>query len=256
MSGPHVAPLAWPCPLPGGGTAGEWALALETGALETGTLETGAARETGAAHRLLVVPALFDEGNRLRRLTVSTMRYLAAAGIDCFLPDLPGLNESMAQLAIQTPGDWQLAMEGAARHFEATHVLAMRGGALVAPRGRAGHIRQIWHYAPTSGASQLKHMLRARILAAREAGLSETTEALLAQGRTCGLILSGYRLGADFIREMQGLVVAKSPDIVTLDQAMLPGAGLWLRAEPGEDAEQAQMLAAIIHAGIAAEAGA
>ena len=232
---PHLTPLAWPCPLPGGGTAPEWALGLES----------------GSPYRLLVIPALFEEGNRLRRLTVSTMRHLAAAGIDCFLPDLPGLNESLANLAIQTPGDWQLAMEGAQRHFEASHVLAMRGGALVAPRGVPG-----WHYAPSSGASQLRTMLRARILAAREAGRTETQEALITQGRTSGLILSGYTLGADFIREMQGLVVAKGADSVTVDQAMLPGGGLWLRAEPGEDAEQAAILAALIHAGLRAEAGA
>ena len=81
-------------------------------------------------------------------------------------------------------------------------------------------------------------------------------EALITQGRTSGLILSGYTLGADFIREMQGLVVAKGADSVTVDQAMLPGGGLWLRAEPGEDGEQAAILAALIHAGLRAEAGA
>jgi hypothetical protein len=44
--------------------------------------------------RLLIVPALFDEGNRMRRLTVEVMRRLAASGIASVLPDLPGLQES------------------------------------------------------------------------------------------------------------------------------------------------------------------
>ena len=107
--------MEWPCPLPGGGISNELALVADT----------------GGPHRLLIIPALFDEANRMRRFTVEVMRRLAGAGIACFLPDLPGCNESTARLDHQTPADWQLAMAGAARHFAASHVLAIRGGALM-----------------------------------------------------------------------------------------------------------------------------
>lgn len=219
--------IEWPCPLPGGGAAQEMALVCDA---------AGPVRRAS----LLVVPALFDEANKLRRFTVEVMCRLAAADIACVLPDLPGCNESLLPLEEQTPGDWRLAMEGAARHFGCSHVLALRGGALLAPRGLAG-----WHYAPVSGASLLRQLLRARILAAREAGRDETQDSLLALGREQGLELGGYRLGADFVAEFGGLV-ADDAGVQVIRQDMLGGPGLWLRAEPGEDAGQADALAAII----------
>ena len=48
--------------------------------------------DRGRAVRVLILPAWFDEANKLRRFTVGVMRRLDAAGIDCFLPDLPGCN--------------------------------------------------------------------------------------------------------------------------------------------------------------------
>lgn len=199
----------------------------------------------GAACRLLIVPALFDEANRMRRLTVEIMRRLAAAGIDCFLPDLPGCNESTARLDHQTPSDWQLALSGAARHFAATHVLTIRGGALLAPAQLPG-----WRYAPVSGTSQLRQLLRARIVSAREAGRDETQDSLLAQGRDHGLVLAGYPLGADFITEFHSLAIPPASHLTDIGQDMVGGAGLWLRAEPGESRAQADALAAIVAMGL------
>ncbi len=195
--------------------------------------------------RLLIVPALFDEGNRMRRLTVDVMRRLDSAGIDSFLPDLPGCNESLLLLEDQTSGLWRAAMKAAAVHFRASHVLAVRGGALIVPDGLPG-----WHYAPVKGANLLRQMLRARILSAREAGASETQESLLEAGQECGVTLAGYRLGAEFFGELLSLVPTVAPDIAHIDQDMLGGSGLWLRAEPDEDRHQADALAAIVAVGI------
>ena len=216
--------VEWPCPLPGGGAARELAMGFDTSA---------------ARARVLVVPALFDEANRLRRFTIEVMRRLAGAGVACVLPEVPGLGDSLADLTAQTPGDWLLAMEGAGRHFAATHVLALRGGALIAPRALPG-----WRYAPVTGQSQLRQMLRARIVAAREAGAEETQDSLMALGREQGLELAGYRLGADFLREFPGLVADGAATPIAQD--MVGGPGLWMRAEPGEAPEQADALAAIV----------
>lgn len=197
--------------------------------------------------RLLIVPALFDEANRMRRLTVEVMRRLDGAGIDSFLADLPGCNESPQSLRDQTPMLWLEAMTLAAAHFGATHVLGIRGGALVMPRGLPG-----WRYAPVNGANLLRAMLRTRIIAAREAGREETQDGLMEAGLVHGLDLSGHTLGAEFLREFQAMKPVVSPQVSDIDQDMVGGGGLWLRAEPGESREQADALAAILAIGIKA----
>lgn len=211
-----------------------------------GPAETALACDRGRKARLLVIPALFDEANKLRRLTVEVMRRLDRAGVDCFLPDLPGCNESTAPLEAQTPESWRAAMRAAAAQFAATHVLALRGGALIAPEGLPG-----WRYAPVKGAAILRQMLRARTLAAREAGREEPAEAIMAAARSDGVELAGYRLGAAMVQALETLTPAPSPGIFQIDQDMIGGSGLWLRAEPSENRMQADALAAIIAVGIA-----
>lgn len=224
-----MIPASWPCPLPDGGTSPEYALSLDA----------------GRAHRLLIVPALFDEGNRLRRLTVQTMRRLDARGVDSFLPDLPGCNESPQPLDLQERAGWREAMAAAARHFAATHVLGIRGGALFTPSGLP-----TWHYAPVKAASILRQMLRARVLSAREAGREESREQLAEQALASGIDLAGYRLGAAFWRDFEPLAPDASATIIAQDA--VGGAGLWLRAEPDEDSAQADALAALLMQGIGA----
>lgn len=189
------------------------------------------------AVRVLVLPALFDEANKLRHFTVEVMRRLDARGIDSLLPDLPGCNESLAPLDGQTVDTWRDAAHAAARHFGASHVLALRGGALLAPALPG------WRYATVSGESLLRGLLRARVLASKEAGLTETREGLLEQGKARGLELAGYPLGAGMVA---GLAEAMPADLTDIGQARLGGAGLWLRAEPDHDPSQAEALAALV----------
>jgi pimeloyl-ACP methyl ester carboxylesterase len=202
--------------------------------------------DRGRQRRLLILPAWFDEGNKLRRLTVEVMRRLDGAGIDALLPDLPGCNESTAPLESQTVTSWRDAAEAAAGGFEATHVLAIRAGALVAPDLPG------WRYAPIHGSQVLRAMLRARTIAAREAGRDETRDGLLEIGRREGLNLAGYRLGAAMITELE---TAEPPDTERqskIAHADVGGAALWLRAEPDHDAAQADALAAIVSMGLLA----
>lgn len=224
-----MTPVTWPCPAPNGGRAEEYALCFDK----------------DRAFRLLIVPALFDEANRMRRLTVEVMRRLDGAGIDSLLPDLPGCNESLQPLEAQTPDGWRDAMTAAAAHFRATHVLGIRGGALLTSCDGP-----CWHYAPAKGASILRQLLRARILASREIGVSESQDSLLETGLTQGLELSGFRLGAEFLRQFQTLT-PKTP-ASEIGQDTIGGSGLWLRAEPGEDRQQADALAAVLAIGIKA----
>ena len=226
-----MTPISWPCPLPGGGVAREYALAFDR----------------DRTVRLLIVPALFDEFNRLRRLTVEVMRRLDGAGIDSILPDLPGCNESLQPLESQSVEDWCDAMSAAAIQFGATHALGIRGGAMFTP----AHL-SCWHYAPVKGASILRQMLRARILASREAGRDENRDRLMAQAMREGIELAGYRLGAELVRGLEPFAPQSGDRVTEIGQDMVGGSGLWLRAEPGESDEQADALAAILALGMAA----
>lgn len=201
--------------------------------------EYALAFDRGRDRRLLVLPALFDEANKLRHFTVEVLRRLDVMGIDAALPDLPGCNESLAPLELQTIAMWTAAAEAAASHFRATHTLTIRAGALCAPAGLP-----VLRYAPTTGAALLRGLLRARILASKEAGLDEDREALLERGRREGLELAGYRLGASMVRDLESAEPTGGAPLATIAQADLGGAGLWLRAEPDHSHEQAQALAA------------
>jgi len=191
--------------------------------------------------RVLVIPAMFDEANKLRRFTITVMRALDAAGIDSVLPDWPGAHESLALLSKQTLAGWKQGAKQAIETFEATHTLSIRAGALLTPGDLPG-----WRYAPLEGAKLLSGMLRARVIASREAGLSETRETLMERGRREGLTLGGWSLGPEFLRELESASPTPNVSQSTIDQAQLGGSGLWLRAEPDEDAGQAAALAKLI----------
>jgi hypothetical protein len=197
--------------------------------------------DRGRDLRLLVCPAWFDEANKLRRFTIEVMRRLDRAGVDCLLPDLPGCNESLAPLHDQTLEGWRAGMAAAAENLRATHVLAIRAGALIAPPTLPG-----WHYAAQSGPKLLRGMIRARTIAAREAGLTETSEALMDEGRAAGLTLGGWTIGPALFAALETAEPVLAPGQSDLAQSAIGGPGLWLRAEPDEDSGQADRLAARI----------
>ena len=87
-------------------------------------------------------------------------------------------------------------------------------------------------------------MLRARTLAAREAGREETREGLMELALTDGIELAGHRLSADFIRQFDPLVPPAAA--MPIAQDTIGGSGLWLRAEPGDSEPQADALAAAV----------
>jgi hypothetical protein len=223
----------WTPPAPDGASAGE---------------ELLVAFDRGRDLRLLLCPAWFDEANKLRRFTIEVMRRLDRAGIDSLLPDLPGCNESLAPLHDQTLAGWRSAMIAATQDLRATHVLAIRAGVLVAPPGLPG-----WHYAAQSGPKTLRGMIRARTIAAREAGRAETAEALMAQGRAQGLTLGGWAIGPALFTALETAEPVLAPGQSEIAQSAFGGPGLWLRAEPGEDGAQADRLVALIAQSLAGE---
>jgi hypothetical protein len=101
-------------------------------------------------------------------------------------------------------------------------------------------------YVPVTGETLLRGMLRARVIASKEAGLVEDRQALLERGRRDGLELAGYRLGAQMVRDLEGAGPAGGAALANIAQADLGGPGLWLRAEPDHSSEQADSLAALV----------
>ena len=221
--------VAWPCPAPGG-SGEEFAIV---------------AGPPAAAARVLIVPALFEEANRTRRMLVETMRVMDDAGIASVLPDLPGCNESRAPLEQQDLGSWRAAMATAASHFAASHVLTLRGGAVILPDLPG------WQLEPVGGVQVLRPMLRARTVAEREDGRAETMDGLLEQARAAGIELAGYRLGAAMVGQLEVAQPRDEAGQATLTLADLGGAALWLRSEPGEDAALSVSLAMRISADLA-----
>jgi hypothetical protein len=197
--------------------------------------------------RVLVLPALFDEGNKLRRLALDVMRFLDHLGVDSFLPDFPGFNESLSPLEDQTLEKLRAAADHAASHFSATHLFTLRSAAILAPASLPG-----WKYAATGGSNILRSLIRSRTIAAKEVGREENSAQLHDIGRQYGLELAGYRLSAEFFTGLESAQLPDSTRLVEIDQAKIGGSGLWLRAEPSENREQAEALAAIIAAGLPA----
>lgn len=183
--------------------------------------------ETNAARTILIVPPLFDEMNRTRRMLVEAMRALAGRGIRTLVPDLPGCNESLADLTEQSLDAWRRAVADCAEKVGATHIASLRGGTLIDDKVALPR----WRLAPVKGSSLVKTMLRTRIVADKEAGLVTTAEQLLAGAP---VELSGNMLGADMLASLE----AGEPSIDEAHHVALADIGgtpLWLRAEPGED---------------------
>jgi len=91
--------------------------------------------------------------------------------------------------------------------------------------------------------------IRARTIAAREARKTEKTDDLVILARKDGIELAGWPIGAALFAELEQAVANTDSQQATIEQSDIGGAGLWLRAEAGEDPEQADMLAAIIAMG-------
>ncbi|MCW5647052.1 MAG: hypothetical protein KIT23_07505 [Sphingopyxis sp.] len=206
---------------------------------------TGTPRAT-----ILFVPPLFDEANRTRRTLVLAMRALGADGFATLLPDLPGQNESLVPLEQADLANWQSALADAAATINGPLIIAsLRGGALIDHHAKAA---AWWRLAPVSGAALLRTLMRARVAADREAGLTSSLDSLQAESATALLILAGNLLSPAMMGQLGSAEVEPVAPLrtVTLGSGAdaIAGTPLWLRAEPGEDSTMAAAIAADIAA--------
>lgn len=195
-----------------------------------------------ADRTILIVPPLFDEMNRSRRMTIEAMRHLTKRDVASLLPDLPGCNESRAGLSTQSIESWRNAVSEAATQLRATHVVSIRGGSLL--DDAAG--LPIWRLVPVKGASLLKTLLRARISADKEAGLSTSAEQLIIEGQQHGLNLAGHALGPAMLGDLEKAISVATDNITEATLTEVAGTALWLRSEPGDSPEMSAAVAAHI----------
>ncbi len=195
---------------------------------------------TPAAPRVLLVPPLFDEMNRMRRMLVDVMQSLESLQICSFLPDLPGTNESLVALDQISLADWQGAVQACAQQHDISHLASFRGGALaVAALPGASH----WIFTPAKGATILRTMLRTKVAADREAGRNTGLAELTAQAETGPIELAGNIIGPELFAQLNAADIPEMENqrIVRLESDSKPadgqiaGSALWLRAEPDDD---------------------
>jgi hypothetical protein len=193
-----------------------------------------------ATRSILIVPPLFDEMNRVRRMLVEAMRALAANGARTLLPDLPGCNESAAELSAHTIGTWQDAVAAATTQLGATHIAALRGGTLIDHKA----LLPQWRLAPVKGSSLLKAMLRTRIAAEKERGNTVTAEQLMISAQSEPLELSGNMMSVAMLESLGNAEPELSGNSCEIGLADICGTPLWLRAEPGDAPEMSAAIAA------------
>lgn len=196
----------------------------------------------GHARQILIVPPLFDEANRTRRMLVQAMRMLDKAGVGCLLIDLPGCNESRQNLQYQSLDIWRQAIRECAVQCAATHIASFRGGALI-DDGAADLPH--WRFTPAKGASLLKTMIRTRIAGDKEVGKMTSEADLIARASAGPIELAGNWLGPDMVAQLAEAEAAELPllTVRVLGQDIV-GSPLWLRAEPQDDPAMSAAIAA------------
>jgi hypothetical protein len=189
---------------------------------------------------VLVLPALFEEANRMRRFTVSVMRALAVRGIGSVLPDLPGTGESLTPLANVSLDDWRDAVgaladaiRGAGRGETGRCLtLAIRGGAILDGPADFG-----WRLAPETGERVLRDLVRATALSsgvsATEIDRRARAEATALAGQVISPALYNELLTAPL--QAANRHTARLTEDVGLRDSSLLGTRLWRNAEPGDD---------------------
>jgi len=212
---------------------------------------------------LLILPALFEEMNRTRRLLTLTCAALAQEGVRTWLPDLPGTGDHAEQSTAADVPRWREAVEALAHVAgggRAVHLLAVRGGALLAEPGAAS----LYRLAPqASGAKLLRDLWRTRAAAESEAGSGITAAAI--EARSLGgetIVAAGYPITPTLAAQLRGTTSPALP-IPTRTAAtapgesvdiVLPGAPVWRQAEPTDMAVLANALAIDVHAWLRVQA--
>ena len=215
---------------------------LEFSSYSTATSEELCLR-SGAEHenQILLIPPLFDEMNRMRRMLIDTMRLLNERGVGTTLPDLPGQNESLFPQEQATLATWKEAVRHCAtKHRCDRFIASVRGGCLT---DHGLKTSAHWRLAPVKGNNLLRTMMRTRIAADKEAGISSSIAAITDAARKAPVMLAGNQLGSQLFTDLEHSVPEDVVNLRTVrlnndskpSDVQIEGSPLWLRAEPDAD---------------------
>jgi hypothetical protein len=201
--------------------------------------------------QILIIPPFFEEMNRTRWLLLAAMRTLDEARIGTILPDLPGQNESLVPDSGISIAMWGAALERLAAQSGVIidMVAAFRSGALL---DDAVDCARRWRMSPEDGPDLLRQLVRTRLAADREAGLSTSRALLMAQARQESIELAGVEMSPALIQELENARLPVHDEVRTVRlegsaapaDAYLNGKPLWRQSEPEEDHWLAQQIAA------------
>ena len=186
------------------------------------TLRHGA----GSPLTLLVLPALFEEANRMRRFTVSVMRMLADRGIGTVLPDLPGMGENFTDLTHIAVGTWLERLSSIIDKHSLS--ISIRGGCLL-----DGLIAHRWRLAPEAGERLLRDMVRATAF-----GEGVTASEIEARAKAQQTRLAGNLIGPALYNSLMAAVPEGDAFVSRVE-----GPKLWRFAEAGDDPAYATAVA-------------
>lgn len=164
----------------------------------------------GASARppVLLLPPLLEELNKSRRQLNELARALHAAGHGVLLVDWFGTGDSAGELADASWSQWQADVAAArtwlAEHYSVPPIFcALRGGALLLPE----HSDCPWLLcAPmVDGQQQLTQWLRLKLMAARMAGETLSSDQLQAQIAAGGVEIAGYFLPPALVDPMRAI---------------------------------------------------
>ena len=197
---------------------------------------------SGDGAAVLLVPPLFGELNRCRRLLADVMDALALLGRGSALPDLPGTGESLTPIEQVTLEDWRTAVADAAALLHGATgqrpiVAALRGGALL---DDAADASARWRLMPVDGTTILRELARAQRLTT-VSGVQAAGPAFA--GTPLAAALAGPLNTA--VPQATARIARLADDPKTADHR-IPGSPLWRRAEPGRDLDMARAIAADI----------
>lgn len=193
------------------------------------------------AKSIILIPPLFDEMNRMRRMLVDVMRLLDSKGIGSALPDLPGTNESLFPQEQASLAVWRKAVADCSGILpECQHVASFRGGCLI---DDFADDMPKWRLSPAKGNALLRTMMRTRMASDKEAGLATNMAQLADEAQQGAVNLAGNSISAAMFSELQHALPALLGNVRTAQletsahqgDIKLPGSALWLRAEPDED---------------------
>ncbi len=182
--------------------------------------------------QIIILQPFFEEANRFRQIIVSVMRELAAQGIGCALPDLPGTGESLAETRQITLDGWRGAVSAAQAAVKTLEtkllVASFRGAALI---DDAASVEHVWRFVPEAGQRLVRDLRRTQLTS----GADDAPAG-------CETV-AGNIVQTEFLDALAGLSPAPAQSLRTVRletdaaqaDAKLPGTPVWRRSEPGDD---------------------